>query len=115
MDQQPEHGTQRRYSRGCRCRRCRKAWREYVTARRRAAGKPSADQARHRLDVRRTRAIVERAVEQDEDPEMPVRFTPLGGQILVAIQQRTGRSRDTVIDELLRKHGGDVETRQSER
>lgn len=67
------------------------------------------------MDVRRTQAIVERALETDADPTLPVTLTRLGGQILVSIQQRTGRSRDTVIDDLLRRHGVEVEVRQSER
>ena len=110
-----EHGTQPRYSAGCRCRRCKKAWREYVTARRRAAGTPDRTAARHRMDARRTQAIVERAVVEEKDPVLPVELSRLGGQILVNIQKRTGRSRGAVIDDLLRKHGVTVEVRQQGR
>lgn len=103
-----EHGTQRRYAMGCRCRSCRKAWREYITSRRRAKGLPNREGSRHRQDVRRTRAIVLRAVETEVDPELRLKLSPLGGQILVAIQQRTGRTSGNVIDELLREHGTNI-------
>lgn len=103
-----EHGTRARYGAGCRCRRCKRAWREYVTSRRRAKGLPDRDTALAQLDVRRTRAIVQRAVESETNAKLPVELTPLGGQILVAIQQRTGRTRDVVIDDLLREHGSDI-------
>lgn len=59
-------------------------------------------------DVRHTRAIVQRAVETETNAKLPVELTPLGGQILVAIQERTGRSRDVVIDYLLREHGSEL-------
>ena len=100
-----EHGTRARYGAGCRCRRCKRAWREYITSRRRANGLPDRDTALAQRDVRHTRAIVQRAVETETNAKLPVELTPLGGQILVAIQQRTGRSRDVVFDELLREHG----------
>lgn len=110
-----DHGTQRRYTRGCRCARCRKAWRDYMTARRRVRGQADRAVAARRADVRRTQAIVVRAVEAQRDPVLPVELSRLGGQILVAIQQSTGRSRRTVIDDLLRQHGGDVPVRESQR
>lgn len=110
-----EHGTQPRYSSGCRCRRCKKAWREYVTGRRRARGQQDRAAALHRMDVKRTQAIVERAVVEEQDVVLPVELSRLGGQILVHIQQRTGRTRGAVIDDLLRKHGTEVEVRQQER
>lgn len=103
-----EHGTRGRYGAGCRCRRCKQAWREYITNYRRAKGRPDRDTSLARLDVRRTRAIVQRAVESETNAKLPVELTPLGGQILVAIQQRTGRSRDVVIDDLLREHGSEL-------
>jgi hypothetical protein len=102
-----EHGTYLRYANhGCRCRRCKKAWREYITSRRRRLGVPPRDVSMVRKDIRHTRAAVQRALETGEDARLPeVALTPLGGQILAAIQQRTGRSRDVVFDELLREHG----------
>lgn len=111
-----EHGTQPRYSNGCRCRSCKKAWREYITGRRRARGQQDRTAARRRMDIQRTRAIVERAV-AEEQPEvlLPVELSRLAGEILVNIQQRTGRSRGAVIDDLLRKHGTEIEVRQQER
>jgi len=113
---QHEHGTYLRYSTGgCRCRRCRKAWRGYITGRRRATGTVDREVSAQQMDVRRTAAIVERAVVAEKDPVIPVELSRLGGQILVSIQRRTGRTRKAVIDDLLRKHGGDVEMRQSER
>jgi hypothetical protein len=111
-----EHGTRARYGAGCRCRRCKRAWREYITSRRRAKGQPDRDTAKAQRDVRHTRAIVQRAVENGEDDvELPLALSPLGGQILAAIQQRTGRRRDVVIDELLREHGAEIPLRESQR
>lgn len=100
-----EHGTRARYASGCRCRRCREAWASYIRGRRRASGRDDRARSQRRLDVRRTRSIVERAVETDADPEFPVKLSPLGGQILVAIQQQSGETRGAVIDELLREFG----------
>lgn len=102
------HGTRARYGAGCRCRRCRRAWREYITSRRRANGLPDRSTALAQRDVRHTKAIVQRAVEGETDAKLPVALTPLGGQILVAIQQRTGRTRDVVIDDLLREYGSEI-------
>jgi hypothetical protein len=102
-----QHGTRARYTAGCRCRRCKGAWATYIRSRRHAAGRDRAT-SQQRLDVRRTRTIVERAVEADADPELPVKLSPLGGQILVAIQQRTGRTRGAVLDDLLRAHGSEI-------
>lgn len=101
-----QHGTRARYAAGCRCRRCKGAWALYIRTRRHAEGRdrPTAQQ---RLDVRRTRSIVERAVEADADPELPVKLSPLGGLILLARMERTGRSRGVVLDELLRAHGSE--------
>lgn len=76
---------------------------------------PTRAVSKVRLDVKHTRTIVERAVEEGQDPELPVTLSPLGGQILVHIQQRTGRSRGAVLDDLLRQHGRDVPVRQQER
>jgi hypothetical protein len=98
-----EHGTRARYAAGCRCRRCKGAWADYIRTRRRATGRDDRATSQTRLDARRTRSIVERAVETETDPEFPVKLSPLGGQILVSIQQQTGRSRGEVIDDLLRQ------------
>ena len=102
-----QHGTRARYASGCRCRRCKGAWASYIRDRRHAKGR-DGETARQRLDVRRTLSIVARAVETDEDAELPVKLSPLGGQILVARMQRTGRSRSAVLDELLRERGGEL-------
>jgi hypothetical protein len=60
------------------------------------------------MDVRRTRAIVERALVEDKDPTLPVTLSRLGAQILVSIQQQTGSSRDAVLDDLLRRRAAEV-------
>ena len=116
------HGTASRYnSHGCRCVACRRAWADYITARRRLHGVPTREQmlAAKRLHLTRRAGETKAAFRQRTadtlarlrgDAYYPdkatrtvtVRPTALGLQLLEAVQVRTGRSADDVVEQLLR-------------
>lgn len=99
-----QHGTTGRYQRRrCRCKKCRRAWADYVAKYRRSRGVKSRDEAVAVRDAKATRRLVERAVQAEEDVNLPVTLTGLGGQILVEMQQRDGRKRGEILDDLLRQ------------
>ena len=47
--------------------------------------------------------MVARALAQDSDVQVPVMLSPLAAQLLLARQERSGRSRAAVFDDLLRE------------
>lgn len=83
------HGSPTCYAGGCRCRRCRKGWREYIAARR-ARTRP-----RHYYD--------------EQGDSVVIRLSPLGCKILDAAKVRTAKQARDVIEQLLRLHGGAVQ------
>jgi hypothetical protein len=103
-----KHGTRQMYNDGCRCALCRSAWAAYFREYRRSQGRRSRATELRDRDLHHTRAAVERAVSNEHDVQMPVKLTALGGQILLAKQQRTGKSRSEIIEELLRAHPTDA-------
>lgn len=86
-----DHGNVTQYaSRGCRCGACREAWRNYKRER---AGVRSRRRAPYYGEKVASRII---------------RLAALGAEILAAIEARTGRTGDDVVEQLLREHGGRV-------
>lgn len=88
------HGTVNYYVNGhCRCRACRTAWREYVTARRRGLGiRPRGDR-RFYVGTPGRRG-----------------FDPFTERVLDAVEKRTGRSWRDVVGAWARTRGAAVVT-----
>lgn len=123
------HGTASRYnSHGCRCVACRRAWADYIAARRRQHGVPSRGRmlAARRLRLerhagesaaafRQRRAAALARLREDAyyadkaDRTVTVRPTALGLRLLEAVQERTGRSADDVVEQLLRSCSAHVD------
>lgn len=101
-----DHGIVERYTRGCRCAKCRAAWANYMRDRRarlappRAAPEPKAPPAPKR-DLTYYRG---------KDPKRPVTstMTALGLGILDATRARTGRSVGDIFEKLLRDHAAQL-------
>lgn len=75
-----------------------------MQARRRRLGVPSRAASAIARDARAMRVKVARAVGRGRDIELRLRLSPLGGQILAAMQRRGRASRHQVVDKLLRAH-----------
>lgn len=85
------HGTVNGYSRGCRCVACRSAWAAYIRERR-------------RVGARRKPRYYSGPV----SGEKVVALTPLGAEILEAVQARERRPVADIVEHLLRLHGRDL-------
>lgn len=99
-----QHGTVSGYTGGCHCAPCTGAWATYNRDRRHAAG----GQSRADQEVAYTARELERLGGEDADVKLPVPLTPLGAQILLHVQRRTGKRRGEVIDRLLREYGAEI-------
>lgn len=84
------HGTRNRYASGCRCRACKKAWREYIASR------------RQRLRTRRY-------YDESATATLTTALSSLSCAILNAAEARTAKTRRDIIEQLLRLHGGSVQ------
>jgi len=104
------HGTPARYNGGgCRCQDCRDAWATYCRIRARRNGRPSRSQraaiARMRLDPDAPVMLRHEAYYPDKGAPIQLRPTALGREILSALQRRTGRDYDDIVERLLRTGG----------
>lgn len=84
------HGQVQRYARGCRCQRCRSAWAAYMRDRRARIGARQRPYYAGRSEARL------------------VQLTPLGLEILSAVQAREQRQPADIFEHLLRLHGRDL-------
>ena len=128
------HGTASRYnSHRCRCVACRRAWADYIQSRRRKQGVLSRTQMlagkrlrlakhegetasafRHRTAETLARLRGDAYYPDKADRTVTVRPTVLGLQLLEAVQVRTGRSADDVVEQLLRSCSAHVDFVESE-
>lgn len=83
------HGSPTCYAGGCRCRTCRKGWREYIAARR-----------------ARTRP---RHYYEEQGESVVIHLSPLSKKILNAALARTAKQARDIVEQLLRLHGGAVQ------
>lgn len=85
------HGVVRGYTKGCRCAQCRGAWAAYM---------------------RKRRAVQPKRQKQSFYPgraaERSIKLTPLGDEILSALQAREHRGPGDIFEHLLRLHGRDL-------
>ena len=121
LERHAPHGTASRYKSGsCRCVACRKAWADYIRARARAQGRRPRGSAARRMGLAHrsgedasayAKRIGETWLRADlyypdrTDRTVTVRPTWLGLRILDAVQARTGRDHDDIVEQLLRESG----------
>ena len=129
MGETAPHGTASRYNNGaCRCAPCKQAWADYIRDRARKHGRLSREAlaAAKRMGLTRQRGESAIAFEKRmhetkawlrNEPYYPdretkavtVHPTALGLQILCAVQARTGRDHDDILESLLRNYGQEIE------
>lgn len=88
------------YVSGCRCDTCRVAWRGYQMKRARKAGRRSRAQYIAALK----RGEPRRAAFSGKSRAFTVTVTPLGAQILQALQEREGKSFGDIVEGWAREH-----------
>ena len=88
------HGSATCYAGGCRCRVCRKGWREYIAA-------------------RRQRVRPRSYYEEKADGSVVVPLSPLSCAILNAAKARTSKTPRDIFEQLLRLYGGAVKFEDS--
>lgn len=83
-----QHGTYSYYTHGCRCARCRDAWRKHTNERR-------AAQRKRRY--------------YNEEPASVVTVSQLGNELLAAAEKRTRKTRRDVVEHLIRLYASSVQ------